>query len=193
MSEAKNEGFIPVLRSLADLLGNDYVTSVCAARAFFNGRAKAAVLEAATARVDFYPVALQIRLAGFLSDVGHEVMAVPLKNTAAGAGSAKFVAATKTAASPLSACGYYRVGEDGRLYLITKSEHYHAPLGHSFPGYELLNKARALGIPNATHNNTRGFITRRLEEELVRTANGLSRATAPGWWRCCRVRMIFTR
>ena len=180
MSEAKNEGFIPVLRSLADLLGNDYVTSVCAARAFFNGGAKAAVLEAATARVDFYPVALQIRLAGFLSDVGHEVMAVPLKNTAAGAGSAKFVAATKTAASPLSACGYYRVGEDGRLYLITKSEHYHAPLGHSFPGYELLNKARALGIPNATHNNTRGFITRRLEEELVRTANGLSQGDCVG-------------
>jgi hypothetical protein len=72
------------------------------------------------------------------------------------------------------------VGEDGRLYLMTKSEHYHAPLGHAFPGYTLIEKARALGIPNATHNNTRGFITRRLEEELVRTANGLAREDAAG-------------
>jgi hypothetical protein len=36
--------------------------------------------------------------------------------------------------------GYYRVGEDGRLYLMTKSEHYHAPLGHAFPGYTLIEK-----------------------------------------------------
>jgi len=30
--------------------------------------------------------------------------------------------------------GYYRIGEDGRLYLTTKSAHYHTPLGHDFPG-----------------------------------------------------------
>jgi acetylornithine/succinyldiaminopimelate/putrescine aminotransferase len=165
---------------LSDLLGDDYLTSACAARAFFNGGEKAAVLNAAAARVDFYPDALQSRLAGLLGRVGHEVVSVPLKNTASGAGSAKFVAATRTAAAPLSACGYYRIGEDGRLYLVTKSEHYHAPLGHGFPGYGLLDKARALGTPNATHNNTRGFVTRRLEEELVRTANGLARGDAAG-------------
>ena len=61
--------------------------------------------------------------------------------------------------APLTGYGFYRVGEDGRLYLITKSEHYHAPLGHAFPGYRLLEIARRLGIPNATHNNTRGHIT----------------------------------
>ena len=60
----------------------------------------------------------------------------------------------------------FRVGEDGRLWLISKSEHYHVPLGHGFPGYALLDRARRLGIPNATHNNTRGRITRLLEEEL---------------------------
>ena len=72
--------------------------------------------------------------------------------------------------------GYFRIGEDGHLYLTAKSEHYHAPLGHSFPGYHLLERARRLGIPNATHNNTRGFITRRLEQELISSVNGL----APG-------------
>jgi len=56
--------------------------------------------------------------------------------------------------------------------LISKSEHYHAALGHSFPGYGLIERARALGIPNATHNNTRGHLTRRLEEELLAAANG---------------------
>ena len=71
-----------------------------------------------------------------------------------------------------SALGIFRVGEDGRLYLISKSEHYHTPLGHGFPGYTLLDCARQLGIPNATHNNTRGQITRLLEEELVAAVNG---------------------
>jgi acetylornithine/succinyldiaminopimelate/putrescine aminotransferase len=144
------------------------------------GVPEATVEAAASERVSFYPDALQTRLSGLLGRVGHEIVSSPLRSTAAGAGSAKFVAATRTAAAPLSALGYYRIGEDGRLRLITKSEHYHTPLGHAFPGYGLLDKARALGVPNATHNNTRGFITRRLEEELVRTANGVSRGDAAG-------------
>jgi 4-aminobutyrate aminotransferase-like enzyme len=52
-------------------------------------------------------------------------------------------------------------------------------LGHSFPGYHLVERARRLGIPNATHNNTRGFITRQLEEELVSNGNGLPPGDAP--------------
>ncbi len=59
--------------------------------------------------------------------------------------------------------------------MISKSEHYHASLGHNFPGYRLLQIAGMLGITNITHNNTRGFITRRLEEELIRTVNGLKK------------------
>jgi len=87
-----------------------------------------------------------------------------------------FDSATNLGMSPLSALGMFRVGEDGRLYLISKSEHYHTALGHGFPGYQLLDRARQLGIPNATHNNTRGQITRLLEEDLVCAVNGL----APG-------------
>jgi 4-aminobutyrate aminotransferase-like enzyme len=172
--------FVPVEQSLADLLGHEYVAAVCAARGFLGGESAAQLRAAAARRIDFYPEALQARLAGLLDRVGSAVSAAPLRNTAAGAGSAKFCAATRTAAAPLSALGYYRVGEDGRLYLITKSEHYHAPLGHAFPGYGLLDVARGLGIPNATHNNTRGHIVRRLEMELIRTANGLARDDAAG-------------
>ena len=180
MNGSCKDGFLPVSRSLADLLGQDYLTSVCAARAFFNNGPLREVLAAAAESVDFFPESMRAFLESLLACVGREVISAPLLNTAAGAGSAKFNAATKTAAAPLSACGYYRIGEDGRLRLITKSEHYHTPLGHAFPGYGLLDQARALGIPNATHNNTRGFITRRLEEELVRTANGLSQGDAAG-------------
>jgi acetylornithine/succinyldiaminopimelate/putrescine aminotransferase len=165
--------FVPVARSLVDLCGREYVEAACAARAFLHGEDAAAMQAAAEQRIDFFPAAMRARLASLLGQVGSVVVA-PLRHTATGAGSARFRAATKTAAAPLSAFGYYRVGEDGRLYLITKSEHYHAPLGHGFPGYALLDQARALGIPNATHNNTRGTITRRLEEELIRTANGLA-------------------
>ena len=70
-------------------------------------------------------------------------------------------------------------GEDGRLYLAVKAEHYHLSVGHGFPGYRLLENARRLGIPNCTHNNMRGHITRLLEEELVAAANGLPLALGP--------------
>jgi len=172
--------FVRVERSLSDLLGPAYTGASGAAHAFLTGEDVSAGAAAAVEKVDFYPDALRGRLAGMLDKVGTQVIGTTLRNTAAGATAEKFRTATKTGAAPLSALGYYRVGEDGRLYLMTKSEHYHAPLGHAFPGYALIEKARALGIPNATHNNTRGFITRRLEEELVRTANGLAREDAAG-------------
>jgi 4-aminobutyrate aminotransferase-like enzyme len=171
--------FIQVDRSLSDMLGGSYMDSVCAARAFFDSAAASIFLAKADEKVAFYPEPMQERLKSLLDKVGKQVVP-PIQRTSAGAGSAKFCAATKTVAAPLSAFGYYRIGEDGRLYLTTKSEHYHVPLGHSFPGYGLLDNARALGIPNATHNNTRGHIVRLLEEELVRTANGLARDDRPG-------------
>ena len=119
------------------------------------------------------------RLLARLPEVGQQVCD-GLDTSAAGAASQAFAAATNTDAAPLTGYGFFRVGEDGRLYLLTKSEHYHTPLGHAFPGYALLETARRLGIPNATHNNTRGHITRLLEQELVRTANGLAPEDASG-------------
>ena len=171
--------FVPVVRSLADLLGPAYASAAVAARAFLAGGGPE-LQAAADRRIDFFPQPLQARLTSLLGQVGTQVVPTPLPRTAAGAGTVKFNAVTRTAAAPLSALGCFRVGEDGRLYLITKSEHYHTPLGHAFPGYSLLDQARLLGIPNATHNNTRGFITRHLEEELVRTANGLQRGDTAG-------------
>lgn len=167
--------FVPVVCSLADLVGRDTIEAVCQARAMLTGADVAELRQLASEPVDFWPEALQRRLQGLLPKVGQPVVS-PLTASPSGAGTRAFQDATKTASAPLTGLGCFRVGQDGRLHVISKSEHYHASLGHSFPGYALLARARALGILNATHNNTRGPITRRLEEELVRAANGLAAA-----------------
>ncbi len=174
-----NMTFHPVSRSLVDLLGRDYLEHVLAANAFFGGNTlqSRGLIERSR---DFYPETMQQQLVSLLDKVGSRVIEQPLQHTSPGAGTFAFGQATATEAAPLSALGYYRVGEDGRLYLVTKSEHYHASLGHGFPGYKLIDHARALGVPNATHNNTRGYITRLLETELIRTANGLRRGDYHG-------------
>jgi len=164
--------FQPVALSLAEVCGEAYVRAACAGHAALTGENPAAVTEAAFKRVEFFPFALERRLLQLLPRVGQKI-GTRLAETPAGATTREFGAHTKVEMAPASALGYYRIGEDGHLYLTTKSEHYHVPLGHSFPGYHLLDRARRLGIPNATHNNTRGFITRRLEEELIAAVNGL--------------------
>jgi hypothetical protein len=44
---------------------------------------------------------------------------------------------------PQAGFGSFRVGEDGRLYFAGKSEHYHIPLGHYFPGFRLIEHGKA--------------------------------------------------
>lgn len=161
--------FIPVRASLADLAGQDYVEAVCEARAALRGESFRTLLADAKRRVNFFPRSLQRQLFTLLPCVGTPLTR-GFQDSAFGATSTAFAANTHGRQAPLSAHGYYRLGEDGRLFLTAKSEHYHAPLGHGFPGYALLDCARRLGIPNATHNNTRGHLTRLLEEQLLRTA-----------------------
>ncbi|MHB1295347.1 MAG: aminotransferase class III-fold pyridoxal phosphate-dependent enzyme [Anaerolineae bacterium] len=164
--------FVPVQLSLRDLVGSDHATAIVAARSHLTGESLADLDAVASERIDLYPESLHQRLTAMLPEVGTRV--VPqTAGTAAGATSTPFALKFQREAAPLSALGYYRVGEDGRLYLTAKGEHYHVSVGHGFPGFRLLDIARRLGIPNATHNNTRGHITRLLEEELVAAANGI--------------------
>ncbi|MCU0521073.1 MAG: aminotransferase class III-fold pyridoxal phosphate-dependent enzyme [Anaerolineae bacterium] len=158
--------------SLRDLLGQSYTDAVCEARAYVTGDGLDRLRAVAERKVDFAPGGYQSRLDELVDAIG-ETVCPSLGRSAAGAGTASFNRATQPASAPLTGFGFARVGEDGRLYLAAKSEHYHASLGHSFPGYALIDNARELGIPNATHNNTRGHITRLCEETLVRTANGI--------------------
>jgi 4-aminobutyrate aminotransferase-like enzyme len=165
--------------SLRDLLGAQYIDAVCAARSFAQGVPKDELLAIASEKVSFAPDSYQRRLDELVDYVGEQVCP-GLEGSAPGAGTDSFVRATKLSTAPLSGYGFIRIGEDGRAYLASKSEHYHASLGHGFPGYELITKARQLGIVNATHNSTRGHVTRLLEEELVRVVNGLPKGDAEG-------------
>jgi 4-aminobutyrate aminotransferase-like enzyme len=164
--------------SLAELCGEAYVRAVCANHALLAGEDPAAVTEGAFKRIEFFPLAFERRLLQLLPKVGQKI-GTRLAVTSAGATTHQFETHSKLTMAPLSALGYFRISEEGKLFLVAKSEHYHASLGHSFPGYHLLDKARRLGIPNATHNNTRGFITRRLEGELIAGVNGLAAGDGP--------------
>ena len=171
--------FVNVRASLADVAGDDVIQAVCAARAALAGGRPDRWLAAARRRLAWYPPAFHRRLLALLPSVGRPVCPA-LPASARGATTRAFAAATARGAAPLATLGLYRVGEDGRLYLASKSEHYHAPLGHGFPGYRLIETARRLGIPNATHNNTRGHLTRLLEERLIAAARGLAETDAAG-------------
>ena len=165
--------FEPVVLSLCEMVGREYIESVCAARAFLSGESEAELLRLAEGKVEFYPHAFHERLVSLLPSVG-SACCRPVAQSALGATSIAFQANSKRGLAPQSALGYLRIGEDGRLHLTSKSEHYHTPLGHGFPGYKLIERARRLGIPNATHNSTRGHITRLVEEELVCRAGGVA-------------------
>jgi acetylornithine/succinyldiaminopimelate/putrescine aminotransferase len=167
-----------IARSLADLLGPGYVRAVAAARAFATGVDARQLAAVGEEKVDFYPGSFARRLDELVPLIGTKVCD-GLPGSARGAGSAAFMAASRSALAPLTGLGFLRIGEDGRLYLASKAEHYHLSLGHGFPGFKLLEHARRLGIPNTTHNNTRGHVTRILEEELVAAAGGLTRADRP--------------
>lgn len=170
--------FHPVQMSLTDLLGADYINSVCDAASFLKNEDLNQLLLYAETKVDFFPETFQKQLIHLLPSIGKPNYPA-LAHTTPGATTSSFQSSAMVHQAPLSGLGYYRSGEDGILRFISKSEQYHVPLGHSFPGYTLVDYARRLGIPNATHNNTRGFITRRLEEELVRLAAGIKPEDQP--------------
>ncbi len=174
-----DSSFQQVSHSLNTLLGADYMAAVCEAKAFVEGEEVDRFSAIADEKVEFYPERFQDRVDQLLERTGTTVSSA-FERSSSGAATNSYSEAMRRQAAPLIGMGYLRIGEDGRAYLIAKSEHYHASLGHGFPGFRLLENATRLGIPNATHNNTRGHIVRTLERELIRAANGLAEADTQG-------------
>lgn len=164
--------------SLADLLGEDYLKAVCAARSALTGEDPQALWGIAETKVPFLPERFMDAQERLMRRIGSAV-ASGLTPGIPGAATKSFTKAQNSAASPLSSLGCFRVGEDGRLYFAAKSEHYQIPLGHGFPGFQLIDYAKRLGIPNATHNSARGYITRFCEQQLVLAAAGRGPDSAP--------------
>ena len=158
--------------SLEDILGKEYLAKIIEANAVLGVMDADEGKRIASEKIDFYPEEKQKKNDELLSKVGTQIIA-PFENSVDGAATAAFQHALSKNSAPITGICNFRVGEDGRLYLIGKSEHYHTPLGHKFDGYKLIDNARALGILNATHNNTRGYVTRLCETRLVQSANGI--------------------
>ena len=164
--------FKDINMSLEDLLGHGYAESVASANEALGVMSRMEAEAWLSGKVSFFSEAEQKAEDTLLPLVGHKI-AKPFENANDGAPTDSFRKAENKSASPVTGRGPFRVGEDGKLYLTMKSEHYHASLGHRFAGYKLIDHARRLGIPNATHNNTRGYITRLCERRIVQSANGI--------------------
>lgn len=160
--------------SLVDIVGEEYINKVCSASSFLTGKDMKTLKEISEEKVDFFSDEFKQRIDTMLEYSGKKVIAGMI-NSNPGAGSSAFNTAFKSDSSPLSGLGFLRLGESGLVYITGKSEHYHLSLGHNFPGYRLIENAKKIGITNATHNNTRGHITRQCEQEIVRVANGISK------------------
>ena len=161
-----------ISRSLEDLLGAPYMKAVTETAVFLHGMSLAQAQRIASEKVEFFPDSCRDALCRMLPCIGKRVIG-PLQDAHDGAATDAYKKAARNEAAPLGGLGCVRVGEDGRLYFAAKSEHYHLPLGHNFSGYKLIENAKKLGITNITHNNTRGFITRTAERQLVADVNGL--------------------
>ena len=166
---------VNISRSLSDIAGESYTEAVCRASAALGLGSYASLKALADEKVDFFPDAFAARAEALALRCGEKI-SDGLADSFPGAPTNAFAAAFHRESAPLSGLGAVRVGENGKIAFIGKSEHYQASLGHAFPGFRLLENAARIGITNATHNNTRGMLTRRLERELIRTANGI----APG-------------
>lgn len=163
-----------ISRSLKDLLGEGYCKSIAECAVLLHGLDKVRAEELVSKKVDFYSDGFKKHQDELIDNVGKTIVAA-FDNDNWGAPTDSFKKASNLKASPIGVEGVYRIGEDGRLYIVSKSEHYHTSLGHHFGGYKLIDYARELGIPNATHNNTRGYITRIAEREIIRCINGIEK------------------
>ncbi len=161
-----------ITRSLADLLGMEYLQAVKDVAVNINGMDPAEVDALINEKVDFFPADYVKRAEELAAKTGTKVVD-GFDNQLVGAPTDSFRKATNYNAAPIGGCGVSRIGQDGRVYMVAKSEHYHTPLGHNFPAFKLITNARRLGILNATHNNTRGYITRLMEQRVIAAANGV--------------------
>lgn len=160
-----------ISRSLTDLLGAEYMEAVQSVAVTLHGMDKDEAYRLANEKIDFFPESYVKKMDELAARTGEKIVE-GFKNNENGAPTDSFAKAAHSNMAPIGGLGCTRIGEDGKAYLIAKSEHYHASLGHSFPGYKLIDNARKLGILNATHNNTRGYITRLCERKIVAAANG---------------------
>lgn len=169
--------FNNIKRSLRDLLGDAYMDAVSGGANILLEMDEKCIERLTDTKVEFLALHTLEKCDALLEYVGRKLVE-PLNDNNQGAPTESYRKAANLNAAPIGGLGCMRLGQDGKLYLTAKSEHYHTSLGHNFAGYKLITMARELGILSATHNNTRGYITRKMECELIRCINGLKKSQA---------------
>ena len=93
-------------RSLADLLGEDYIAAVCRARAALTGDSKEELLKIAHDEVAFYPASFAARQEQLMNRLGEQLCppAPASVRSVTGAPTDGYRAAQHPAAAPLSGC-----------------------------------------------------------------------------------------
>ena len=120
---------INISRSLCDILGENYCEAVNEVSSYTMGIDSDKSAEKARDKVPFLTehfLDKQNELAGMIG----EAPFAGLSYHNEGAPTDSFRKAFKENMTPLGGLGAFRIGEDGKVYLAAKSEHYHTPLGH---------------------------------------------------------------
>ena len=129
--------------SLVDLLGAEYVDSVCRAAASLGLGDEKSLQSLGREKVECWPADYAEKVRNLLQKSGEQICE-PFADNNTGAPTDAFGSHTNLNAAPLTGMGPYRLQEDGRLAIIGKSEHYQASLGQNFPGYRLLAIAQQI-------------------------------------------------
>lgn len=139
----RNMMFNIVERSLEDILGYDYTNRVKEYMVRMFGEEEDKIASLLQKKVNFFPNEFEEDLDNRLDQIGKQIIP-PFETDVMGASTDSFKSASHFTMSPVGGKGFYRVGEDGRVYFTSKSEHYHTSLGHNFPGYKLVQNAKAV-------------------------------------------------
>ncbi len=105
--------------SLSDILGKNYTEAVARANGALGVMPYDETMAVADEKIDFYPEAKQKKNDEMLKKVGTVIMPA-FDNENNGAATNAFTKATDTRMSPVTGFCNFRVGEDGKLYLIGK-------------------------------------------------------------------------
>ena len=150
---------INIRRSLTDIAGEKYIDAVCRNAAALGFGTCAELRKIADDKVDFFPEEFARRSEALTLRSGEKI-ADGLDASFPGAPTDAFGKAFHRESAPLCGLGTVRVGENGKIAFIGKSEHYQASLGHNFPGCRLLANAVPTASPPETTKRWKRFCAR---------------------------------
>ena len=138
--------------SLVDLLGAEYVDSVCRAAASLGLGDEKSLQSLGREKVECWPADYAEKVRNLLQKSGERICE-PFVDNNTGAPTDAFGSHTNLNAAPLTGMGPYRLQEDGRLAIIGKSEH--SDVTGSAVQSRLTLTCRSASVPSMSARTTR--------------------------------------